>query len=81
MPSGLQLQRLVEQHDKPGFDVLLITLGTPTRAGWCFPSAGLLSAALQAVPDPLNGLAPKHVERLAVYDGHESAVRWLVGSA
>lgn len=75
-----ELQRLVKQHDKPGFDVLLITLGTPTRAGWRFPSAGLLSAALQAEPDPLNGLAPKHVERLAVYDGHESAVRWLVGS-
>lgn len=76
-----ELQRLIRQHDKPGFDMLLITLGTPTRGGWRFPSAGLLSAAMQAEPDPLNGLVPEHVERIAVYDGHRKAVRWLIGSA
>ena len=76
-----EVQRLIQKHDCPGFDVLLLTIGTPTRAGWHFPSAGLLSAALQAEPDVLAGYKPEHVCRIAVYDAHQKTARWVLGGA
>jgi hypothetical protein len=74
-----EIKRLVHKHDKPGFDLLLITIGTPTRRGWKFPSAGMLSAALEAEPEVLGEYRPEHISHIAVYDAHRKAARWVLG--
>ncbi|MEX5710173.1 hypothetical protein AB1484_18165, partial [Parafrankia sp. FMc6] len=75
-----EFQRLVHSHDKKGADMLLVTIGTPTRDGWKFPSSEMISMGIRSEPDPLAGHAPTNVSGVAVLDAVHSTARWVSGS-
>ncbi|MCM3882245.1 hypothetical protein [Frankia sp. R82] len=75
-----EFQRLVHSHDKKGADMLLVTIGTPTREGWKFPSSEIIAMGIRSEPDPLAGCAPTNVSGVAIFDAVHSTVRWVSGS-
>jgi hypothetical protein len=63
-----ELRRLIDQHDATPIDLLLVTIGTPTKNGWVYPSGGAVGTLLARDPDPLGGYAPQHIRCIAVHD-------------
>jgi hypothetical protein len=68
-----EVQRLVDGHDRPGVDLLLITAGAPDASGVVFPAEEAVAAFL--VDHPL-GLSrrPAHIENVVLHS-------WVTGRA
>jgi hypothetical protein len=63
-----ELRRLLEQHDHPTSEVVLVTLNGSLASGLYFPSSHLVSRLLFEDPDPLSGWVPRHVTRVVIHD-------------
>jgi hypothetical protein len=60
-----ELSRLVDRHDKPEIDHLIVTVGGPNRRGLSYPSeAMLLDVALES---GLPELAPRHLSKVVIH--------------
>jgi hypothetical protein len=60
-----ELERLIEGHDKPGVDWLLVSAGAPNARGQLFPSDG--AVARFAIEHPLPLAKPRHVKRVTIH--------------
>lgn len=54
-----ELGRLIERHDQPSIDHLLVTVVGPDRNGFAFPSEGALTDFMLGQPEPLE--RPSHL--------------------
>lgn len=61
-----ELQRLVDAHDRPGVDVLLVTAGGPDSAGNVFPAEEVLVSFLLEHPTGL-AVAPKNIKSVVLH--------------
>jgi hypothetical protein len=61
-----EIQRLVDSHDKPGVDLLVITAGGPDLRGMIFPAEGVLATFILANPIGLTR-APNHIGRVLLH--------------
>jgi hypothetical protein len=68
-----EVQRLVDGHDKPGVDQLLITAGGPDSKGNIFPAEEAVAAFLLEHPIGLSN-PPVHIERIVLHS-------WATGRA
>jgi hypothetical protein len=68
-----EVQRLVDSHDKPGVNHLLITAGGPDSRGNIFPAEETVAAFLLEHPIGLSK-APMHIERVVLHS-------WATGQA
>jgi hypothetical protein len=68
-----EVQRLTDDHDQPGVDILLITAGAPDQRGEIYPAEEAIANFL--LDNPL-GLArsPKHIKQIWVHS-------WMTGRA
>jgi hypothetical protein len=60
-----ELTRLVQKHDKPGVDWLLISAGAPNRDGQTFVTEEVVGHFLLDHPQPLA--TPKHIRRVTIH--------------
>jgi hypothetical protein len=61
-----EVQRLVDKHDQPGVDMLVITAGGPDVRGMIFPGEGLLGSFI--VSNPLGLPRPsEHIKRIVLH--------------
>jgi hypothetical protein len=60
-----ELQRRIDQHDKPGVDWLLVTAGGPSAEGLVFPSETLVARFL--TESALSIRPPQHISRIALH--------------
>ena len=68
-----ELQRLVDDHDQPGVDILLITAGGPDQNGLVFPAEEGLARFI--LDNPLGlPTAPKNIKRVLLHS-------WATGHA
>ncbi len=74
-----ELVRIIDQHDDPRSDILVLTVGADTREGIYFPSTRLFADAVFDDPDPLNGWVPQHLPLVAIHDARRGLVRWIHG--
>ncbi|MET8758526.1 hypothetical protein [Lentzea sp. NPDC004782] len=63
--AEVEVRRLVDQHDKPGVDVLLIAVGAPDRAGLSYPSDTMFGTFYLECGDPIT--KPKHIDRVVMH--------------
>jgi hypothetical protein len=76
-----ELRRLLEQHDHPAAQLVLVTVNASLASGTYFPSSHLLSRMVFEDPDPLQGWTPQNAEGVVVHDPADSGKhRWLHGS-
>lgn len=68
-----EVQRLVDGHDKPGVDHLLITAGGPDAKGNIFPAEEAVAAFLLEHPIGLSKV-PTHIDRVVLHS-------WATGQA
>lgn len=77
-----ELRRLVEQHDRPVTDLLIVSVNVSYRSGLYFPSSKALADLLFDGPDPLGGWIPTNLTRIVVHDPADPGrVRWLLGQS
>ncbi|WP_405151070.1 hypothetical protein OG308_15790 [Nocardia salmonicida] len=74
-----ELRRVIEQHDDPRSDILVLTVGAETRGGIYFPSTKLFADALFVDQSPLDGWQPRALPAVAIHDAHNNRVRWIHG--
>lgn len=67
-----ELERIVEKHDKPGVDRLLISVGAPDRGGLIFPSESLVIDQLAPAPVTI-----KHIRVVTMHTFLTGGVREL----
>jgi hypothetical protein len=76
-----EIRRLIDRHDKPEIENLLITVGAPDRYGLAYPSeVGLMSFALETDAPELR---PKHIQSILVHfwmDGTTFQLHPWIGS-
>ncbi|HTP24695.1 MAG TPA: hypothetical protein VMK12_03415 [Anaeromyxobacteraceae bacterium] len=60
-----ELERLVVQHDNPGIDWLLLSVGAPNRDGLIFPTEEALAQFMLEHPSPLA--SPTHISRITLH--------------
>jgi hypothetical protein len=68
-----EIQRLVDQHDKVGVDILLITSGGPDQNGQIFPAEEAIAGFLLETPIGLTR-PPRHIKRVFLHS-------WTTGFA
>jgi hypothetical protein len=68
-----EVQRLVDSHDKPGVDVLLITAGGPDATGNVFPAEEVVADFVVDNPIGLTR-SPHHIARVVLHS-------WATGKA
>ena len=68
-----EIQRLVDQHDKVGVDILLITSGAPDGYGQIFPAEEAVASFLLETPVGLTR-PPDHIKRVFLHS-------WTTGQA
>jgi len=68
-----EMQRLIDVHDQPGVDLLLVTAGGPDAWGNVFPSEEAVAEFLATHPLGLNR-APSHIKTVILH-------RWATGQA
>jgi len=68
-----EIQRLVDAHDKPGVDILLITSGAPDQHGQIFPAEEAIASFLLETPVGLTR-PPSHIQRVLLHS-------WATGRA
>ena len=68
-----EIQRLVDQHDQAGVDILLITSGAPDQHGQIFPAEEAIASFLLETPVGLTR-PPTHIERVLLHS-------WTTGHA
>jgi hypothetical protein len=61
-----EVQRLVDSHDKPGVDLLLLTAGGPDANGNVFPAEEALSSFVVEYPIGLSR-PPKHIKAVILH--------------
>jgi hypothetical protein len=61
-----EIQRLVDGHDKPGVDLLVITAGGPDVRGNLFPAEEALARFVASNPLGLSG-PPDHIKRVVLH--------------
>jgi hypothetical protein len=61
-----EVQRLVDSHDKPGVDFLLITAGAPDHRGNIFPAEEAVAHFLISNPIGLSR-PPTHIEKIVLH--------------
>jgi hypothetical protein len=59
-----EVARLITDHDRPGVDWLLVSVGTPNRLGQVFPSDE--AVARFAIDHPRSLTAPPHIKRVTL---------------
>jgi hypothetical protein len=70
-----EVERLIDRHDKPEIENLLITVGAPDRHGLAYPSeTGLMTFALETDAPELK---PEHIGSVLVHFWMEGAVYQL----
>jgi hypothetical protein len=57
------LQHLIEKHDKPGVDHLLVSISAPVVDGWAFASDGIAASLAQALAHE-QPLRADHIQRV-----------------
>jgi hypothetical protein len=67
------VHKLVDDHDQPGVDVLLITAGAPDQHGEIYPAEEALASFLLGNPQTLTN-APKHIKKIWLHS-------WSTGQA
>lgn len=76
-----ELVRVIQQHDNPVNDLLVVSTNAPLRSGLYFPSSAQLAELLFSAPDPLLGWRPTHLKNIVLHNFKEpTKFRWLVGS-
>jgi hypothetical protein len=68
-----EIQRLVDQHDQAGVDILLITSGGPDQHGQIFPAEEAIASFLLETPIGLTR-QPSHIKRVFLHS-------WTTGQA
>jgi hypothetical protein len=68
-----EVQRLVDQHDQPGVDILLITAGAPDQRGQIFPAEEAIASFLLEAPLALTR-PPSHIKQVLLHS-------WATGRA
>jgi len=68
-----EIQRLVDQHDQAGVDILLITAGAPDQHGQIYPAEEALASFLLETPVGLTR-PPSHIKRVFLHS-------WATGHA
>jgi hypothetical protein len=75
-----ELRRIVDDHDSANTTTLVITVNAPLRSGLSFPTNKLVADMLSKDGQPLNGWTPSHIERIALHNQNEKAVKWILGA-
>jgi hypothetical protein len=65
--AWLELRRLVDRHDKPEIDHLVVTVGGPKSNGLAYPSETLLFDAALALGVPSLRPEPKHLSKVVLH--------------
>jgi hypothetical protein len=65
--SWLELRRLVDRHDKPEIEELVITVGGPKSNGLAYPSETLLFDAALEIGIPQLQPEPDHLSRIVLH--------------
>ena len=71
--------RIVNDHDHPANDLVVLSVGAPTGSGWRFPSSSLLSDLTFNDPKLPDALHTDHLRNILLYDVESNNVRWLKG--
>src|SRR6185437_10015455 len=78
-----EVQRLVDQHDQPGVDKLLITADAPDRRGQIFPAEEAIASFLLETPLGLTR-PPSHIKQVLLHSwatGHAAELHPVVKDA
>lgn len=77
-----EVQRLVDQHDQPGVDKLLITAGAPDHRGRIFPAEEATASFLLETPLGLTQ-HPSHIKQVLLHSwatGHATELHPVVNT-
>lgn len=73
-----EIRRLIGQHDKPGVDLLVISLNAPIASGLWLPSDQAIRAILITDDDPLQGWTPQHIRMVALHNQRSDVAEFRV---
>ena len=74
-----ELRRLVDSHDSPRTEILVVTLNAPLRDGWYFPASSAVAVSLFQDSDPLAGWRPEHLKSVILHDQLQHGAQVLFG--
>lgn len=74
-----ELRRIVDDHDHPVNDLVILALGMPTGSGWQFPSSSLLADLALNDPRLPDDITTNHLHNIALFDAGSNQLRWLKG--
>ena len=79
-----ELRSVIEGHDDPANQFLIVEVNAPLRSGLYFPSGDDMARLLfdERIGDPLRGWRPTHLQKVVLHDvlALEPRWRWLVGT-